>query len=69
MTILAQCNIKELLLTQMTLMFLMKYPHVAAIYLTKRLKITIWKVKRQEKKKVPQKQNYNMYQKEKKSHF
>lgn len=47
----------------------MKYPHVAAIYLTKGLKITIWKVKSQEKKKVPQKQNYNMDQKEKKSHF
>lgn len=47
----------------------MKHPHLAAIYLTKRLKITISKVKSQEKKKVPQKQNYNMYQKEKKSHF
>lgn len=47
----------------------MKHPHVAAIYLNKRLKITITKVKSQEKKKVPQKQNYNMYQKEKKSHF
>lgn len=29
----------------------MKHPHLAAIYLTKRLKITISKVKSQEKKK------------------
>lgn len=29
----------------------MKHPHVAAIYLTKRLKITISKVKSQEEKK------------------